>query len=321
MKHTAGYWRALAGVAVALGLGVLAVLAAMAPAQAAPAMHTTPDAQAATVIRTVGAENFYADVIRQIGGSRVTTVGIISNPSTDPHTYESSTADASAVASADLVVQNGLGYDAFMGKLEAASPNARRTVIDVGAALGYKTGANPHIWYNPSTMPRVAALIAAELVRRDPRHKATFQANLRAFDRSLGDWTGRIAALRRRFKGTPIAVTEPVFGYAAAALGLDVRTPYSFQLAVMEGNDPAPQDVQTEQNLFTQHRVKVFIYNQQAVVPITVQLLGLARAHHIPVVGVYESMPLHQTYQTWMISEMDALDRALSRGISTEKIT
>lgn len=283
-------------------------------------MRGTAPAGSAVVIQAVGAENFYTDVIKQIGGSHVAVLGIINNPSADPHSYESSTRDAAAVAGAALVVQNGLGYDAFMNSLEDASPNAGRVVIDVGAALGYKTGDNPHLWYNPATMPRVAALIAAALARRDPADRALFQANLRRFDAALTVWTNHISTLRRHFKGAPVAVTEPVFDYAAAAIGLDILTPYSFQLAVMEGNDPAPQDAQTEQNLFTQNKVKVFIYNQQAVSPITVKLLGLARAHHIPVVGVYESMPLSKNYQSWMVAAMEALDRALSHGISTERI-
>lgn len=310
--------RAMKGC-VRYAVGLLALIGAVLACQIAP--WGAESARAGTVIQAIGAENFYADVIKQIGGSRVAALGIINNPSTDPHSYESSTRDASAVASAALVVQNGLGYDAFMNKLEAASPNKGRMVIDVGAALGYKTGDNPHLWYNPSTMPRVAALIAAALARRDPADKALFQANLRRFDAALTAWTGRIAALRRRFKGAPVAVTEPVFDYAASAVGLNVLTPSSFQLAVMEGNDPSLQDVQTEQNLFTQNKVKVFIYNQQAVVPITAKLLALARAHHIPVVGVYESMPRGKNYQGWMLAEMEALDRALSHGISTERMS
>ncbi len=276
--------------------------------------------RAPRVVRAVAAENFYADVVRQLGGSHVTVVGIISNPSTDPHTYESSTADAEAVSAAGLVVRNGLGYDAFMQKLEAASPRAGRTTIDVGAALGYKTGDNPHLWYDPATMPRVAALVGAQLARLDPADKATFAANLRRFDASLTPWIRHVAALRARYRGAPVAVTEPVFGYAARAIGLTVATPLSFQLAVQEGNDPSPQDVQAEKNLLSGNRVKVFLYNQQAVEPLTVQLLALARARRIPIVGVYESMPPAKTYQTWMEAEIGALDRALGRGISTEKI-
>ena len=309
IRHKVRWWATWAIWAIA-ALGVGSVLEA----------QRTP-ATGSAMIHAVGAENFYANVIQQIGGRHVVTLGIISNPSTDPHSYESSTTDAAAVARASLVVQNGLGYDAFMQKLEAASPNKARTVVDVGQVFGRKAGDNPHQWYDPSTMPRVAGLVAAALTRLDPAGKETFQANLRRFDASLKPWTTHIAALRRRYKGWPIAVTEPVFGYAAQAVGLDVRTPRSFQLAIQEGNDPAPQDVQAVQNLLIQQKVKVFLYNQQAVEPITEQLLGLARAHHIPIIGVYESMPRSKTYQTWMEAEMNALDLALSRGRSTERMT
>ncbi len=274
----------------------------------------------ATVVNVVAAENFYGNVIEQIGGMHVHVTSIISNPNTDPHSYESSTTDASAMAGAQIVVRNGLGYDSFIDKLANASPSSGRVLIDVGQVFGRKTGDNPHQWYDPATMPRVAALVATHLSRLDPIDKGTFQANLRAFDASMSVYTSRIAALRKRFAGTPIAVTEPVFGYAAAAVGLTVLTPRSFQLAIQEGNDPSPQDVQTEENLFTSNRVKMFAYNQQAVAPITTKLLPLARAHHIPVIGVYETMPLSRTYQGWMAAEMDAVDRALSHGVSTETI-
>lgn len=322
--------RAAWGVALAAGgaVALVALVALVAGAAALPASPASPALEAqhapaagSDVIQAVGAENFYANVIQQIGGRHVAALGIISNPATDPHSYESSTTDAAAVARASLIVQNGLGYDAFMQKLAAASPNKARTVIDVGQVFGRKAGDNPHQWYDPATMPRVAGLVAAVLARLDPADRETFQANLRRFDASLKPWIAHIAALRRRYKGAPIAVTEPVFGYAAQAVGLRVLTPRSFQLAIQEGNDPAPQDVQAVQNLLIQQKVKVFLYNLQAVEPITERLLGLARAHHIPIVGVYESMPLSSTYQSWMEAELNALDLALSHGRSTERIT
>lgn len=297
--------------------GIVAIIMAGVGLAAGP----VPVAGAARVIRAVGAENVYANVIQQIGGRHVAAFGIISNPTTDPHTYESSTADAGAVAAADLVVQNGLGYDAFMQKLEAASPSKSRTVVDVGQVFHRKAGANPHQWYDPATMPRVAALVATDLARLVPADAASFRANLRRFDASLKPWITQITRLRARYRGTAVAVTEPVFGYAAQAVGLHILTPRSFQLAVQEGNDPAPQDVQAEQNLLAQRKVKVLLYNQQAIVPLTVQLLSLARGRHIPIVGVYESMPHSKSYQSWMEAEMIALDRALSHGQSTEKIS
>ena len=234
--------------------------------------------------------------------------------------YESSTTDAGAVAKATLVVQNGIGYDDFMSKLEGASPNPKRVVIDVGKTLGYKDGDNPHLWYKPDTMPRIAPLITAALVQQDPADKTTFEANLKTFQSSLKPWFAQIAAIRKQYSGTPVAVTEPVFDYAASAAGLKILTPYTFQAAIMGGTDPSPQDVQLQKNFFSKKQIKVFFYNQQAVAPITVQLLSLAHQNHIPVVGVYETKPLHKTYQQWMMTEMSAVQLALAKGISTEQI-
>ncbi len=72
-------------------------------------------------ILAVGAENEYANVISQVGGSYVQTTAIESNPNTDPHTFEASPSVAGTVAQAHLVVQNGVGYDGYMEKIEAAS--------------------------------------------------------------------------------------------------------------------------------------------------------------------------------------------------------
>ncbi len=294
---------------------------ALAVLCAGAAVPRAPSARAAgTIVQAVASTNVYGDVIKQIGGAHVAVFSMLSDPNVDPHAYESNTTDAAAVARATLIVQNGLGYDSFMVKLENASPKAGRVVLDAGDRLGYKAGDNPHIWYDPATMPRVATLIAAELTRQDRAGAATFAANLRAFDASLKPWIDGIAAVRKQYAGTPVAITEPVFSYEALALGLKILTPSSFALAIMQGNDPAPQDAQTEINLFTKNEVKVFFYNQQAVAPITVKLLALARSHHIAVVGVYETEPPSQTYQRWMLAELQATRLALSKGISTEKI-
>ncbi len=281
-------------------------------------LSTRAPVEGSSRVRVVGAENFYADVIAQIGGRYVAVVSVLSNPNTDPHAYESSTVDASAVAAADLVVQNGVGYDDFMQKLEAASPNDKRTVIDVGMLAGRKKGDNPHLWFDPKVMPKVAARIEKELEQRDPAHAAYYRAHLRTFGRSLDSWTSTIAAMRRQYAHTPVAVTEPVFNYVLDAVGVDVRTPESFQLAVEEGNDPAPQDVRAVRGLISGGTAKVLIYNQQTVEPSTAKLLTLARSSRVPVVGVYETMPAAKTYQSWMLAETRALQAALSHGISTE---
>ncbi len=307
--------------AAALGLTSAIALAAAVPAVSRAAAPAASASRASTrIVQAVGAENEYANVIKQIGGSHVSVVSFLTNPTTDPHTYESSTTDASAVAGAQLIVQNGVGYDDFMGHLEAASPSKSRTVVDVGTLLGYKTGANPHLWYKPTTMARVAAKIASTLAAYDPADKATFNANLTTFVASLAPWKAALNTLHRRYAGTPVAVTEPVFDYTLQAAGLTILTPRRFELAIQEGNDPSPQDAQTEANLLSQKKVKLFCYNQQAVEAVTAKLLGIARSKRIPIVGVYETMPLSKNYQSWMMAEVMAVDKALSQGVSTEQL-
>ena len=269
-------------------------------------------------IIAVGAENEYADVISQIGGQYVTVSAIMSDPNTDPHTFEASPKVAQVVGSAKLIVQNGVGYDDFMGKIEGASSVSDRKVVDVQSLLGLPDSTpNPHLWYKPTTMPAVAAAVATDLEALDPAHKSTYAANLAAFNSSLTAWTSAIAQLKSRYGGAGVATTEPVADYLLDAAGLDNLTPFSFQAAVMNGTDPSPQDVSTQQALFTDHKVKVFVYNQQVTDSLTQSLLTLAHQNDIPVVGVYETMPTPgYDYQNWMLAEVSALNGALGSGTS-----
>lgn len=276
---------------------------------------------AAGVIRAVGAENQYANVISQIGGRYVAVSAVESNPNTDPHSFEASVSVAREIASAGLVVQNGLGYDSWAGKLEAASPDPRRKIINVAHLLRLPSDTpNPHLWYAPSTMPAVAAAIARDLATLTPAHAAYFQANVRAFDASLLPWLAAIQHFRAAHPATPVAVTEPVGDYLLEAAGCDIRTPFSFQAAIMNGTDPAPQDVATEQQLLTHHGVTVFVYNQQVTGPLTQSFERLARARGVPIVGVYETMPTGYDYQSWMLAELDALTKAVTSHTSTTQL-
>lgn len=309
-------------------VGLAALVTAMSVSGCGPAVQTNPapgqgnqTTSSSKQIQAVAAENEYANVIKQIGGKYVSVTGIMSNPSTDPHTYEASTENATLVSQATLVVQNGLGYDGFINHLESASPNANRTVIDVAASLGYgpKT-LNPHLWYNPKTMPQVAKLIAADLSQQDPSKTVYFQHNLQKFDTSLKLLNQSLADLKKTFANTPIAVTEPVADYLLQAAGMNIKTPWTFQAAVMDGVDPSPQDVQTQENLIQNRQVKVLVYNQQAVDAVTTTLLTLAKQNNVPVVGVYETMPPNMSYQTWMETEVKDLHNAIQNGTSTETI-
>jgi zinc/manganese transport system substrate-binding protein len=274
-------------------------------------------------IVAVGAENQYANVISQVGGRWVSVTAVESNPNTDPHSFEASPSIAEDVAAARLVVQNGVGYDTFMNRIESAAPSSSRKVIDVQALLGLPDSTpNPHLWYEPTTMPAVAAALVRDLSALEPAHAAYFAANARAFDASLEPWDRALAQFAARYPGTPVATTEPVGDYMLAAAGTVDLTPSGFQADIMNGVDPPPQDVTLEDGLFARHLVKVFVYNEQVTDSLTQSFLADARRAGVPVVGVYETMPTPgYDYQSWMLAEVRALERAVADDVSTERLT
>ncbi len=275
-------------------------------------------ASAPRVVSAVGAENQYADVIAQIGGPYVRVQAIERNPNTDPHTFEASASVARTVGSASLVVQNGLGYDTFMDRIESATPDPHRKVVVVQRLLGLPDSTpNPHLWYRPATMPKVASAVAADLSALLPGERGYFHGRLRRFVASLGQWHHDLAALRSAHHGDPVAVTEPVGDYLLQAAGLDIATPFALQADIMNGVDPAPEAVSIENQLLTARKVDVLLYNQQVVDPLTQSFLDLARKSRIPVVGVYETMPAGYHYQRWMVAETQAIGRALADHRST----
>jgi zinc/manganese transport system substrate-binding protein len=302
-------------LAAALAIG--AALLAAACSSASGATHAP-----AGVIVAVGAENEYANVIGQIGGKYVQASAIMSNPNTDPHTFEASASVAREVSKAQLVVQNGVGYDTFMNTIENAAPNSARKVIVVQNLLGLPAGTpNPHLWYKPSTMPAVANAIAADLAAIQPAHASYFKANAATFIESLAGWNNAIAAFQARYPNTPVATTEPVADYMLQAIGADNLTPFAFQADIMNGTDPSAQDVAAERSLFTEHEVKVFLYNQQVTDTLTESLITLAHQNGIPVVGVYETMPVPgYDYQSWMLTEVQDVQKAVADHVSTEHL-
>jgi zinc/manganese transport system substrate-binding protein len=273
-------------------------------------------------IDAVAAENEYANVLEQIGGSYVKVTAIESNPNTDPHAYEASASTARAVAGAKLLIENGVGYDTFMGKIESASPNSRRKVIDVQKLLGLpESTPNPHLWYRPSTMPLVARAIVSDLSALQPAHAAYFRANDAAFEVSLRPWLKALAQFGKRYPGTTVATTEPVADYMLEAAGIENLTPFSMQADIMNGTDPAPQNVSLQNGLFSAHKVEVFVHNQQVTDSLTESFVKAAKAAGIPVVGAYETMPTPgYDYQSWMLAEVKALEKAVSEHASTEKL-
>jgi zinc/manganese transport system substrate-binding protein len=260
----------------------------------------------------VASTNVYGAIAQQIAGRHAHVTSILTSPTADPHLFEAGNATGLLVARAAVVIQNGLGYDAFMTRLESAAPNSKRVVVTVADALGvHGADANPHLWYDVSRLPRIAAAIAAAFERVDPAHVRAYRRGLRGFDASLRPLDRAVAALRGRSAGAPVAYTEPVPGYLLAAAGLRNLAPGAFTRAVEDGSEPPPSAVATMQSLLTQHRIRALLYNDQAISPVTQHLSALARANGIPVIGVSETLPPGKTFVRWQLGQVDELAAAL----------
>jgi len=290
---------------------VITCIAAAFGVCAGAAAHAA-DVPVVPVLPVVAAENFYADVVRQLGGDRVQVTSILSNPDEDPHLFEASPKTARALQHAALVVYNGADYDPWMDKLLGATKSGagRRTVIVAAQLTGKKAGDNPHLWYDPPTMPAVAKAVSAYLSAADPAHKSDYDARLAAFLDSLKPTNARIAQLRSHYKGVPVTATEPVFGYMADAIGFEMRN-QRFQTAEMNETEPSPADIAAFEKDLRERRVHVLIYNSQATGALTRRLLDVAKDAHVPSISVTETLPAGKTYQQWMQTQLDALAGAL----------
>jgi zinc/manganese transport system substrate-binding protein len=265
----------------------------------------------ATMINIVAAENFYGNVAQQLAGPEAAVTSVLSNPNQDPHLFEASPSVARDLSAAAIVVYNGVDYDPWMAKLLAATPSASRRVIVVANLVHKKAGDNPHLWYDPATMPAYAKALAASLADRDSGHKPDYEQRLQAFLASLQPLDTKIAELRASFAGTPVTATEPVFGYMAAALGLKMRNE-RFQLAVMNNTEPRASDVAAFENDLRKHQVRLLFYNSQASDAAARRMVKIAQQANIPVVGVTETEPGDITFQDWVMGELDAVAHALS---------
>jgi zinc/manganese transport system substrate-binding protein len=280
------------------------------------ALGLTTTARAADgMVKLVAAENFYGGIAQQIGGLRVEVVSVLSNPDQDPHLFETSPAVLRQLAAAQIVIYNGADYDPWMPKLLKATPKPGRTVIVAADLVHKKAGDNPHLWYDPPTMPAVARALAAALAKADPAHAADYQARLATFLASLKPLNDKIDTIRKKYSGAPVTASEPVFGYMAAALGLTMRNE-KFQLSIMNNTEPSARDVAAFERDLKEHKVRVMFYNKQASDKIVLHLVELARAAKVPVVGVTETVPPGMTFQEWMLSELSDTEKALAEPSS-----
>jgi len=267
-------------------------------------------------VRVVAAENFWGSIASQLAGSRAGVQSIIVNPAQDPHVYEPAAADARALATSQLAIVNGLGYDPWAPKLLAANPASGRIVLSVGDLLGLKQGDNPHRWYDPANVLTVAGAITAKLKQLDPAHAAYFAQQLTAFTtKGLAQYHALIAQIKSRYAGVAVGASESIFALQAPALGLRLITPDSFMKALSEGTEVSPTDTATTERQITSHRIEVWIYNSQNATPEIQRLNALARAAHIPVATVTETLtPPTDSFQQWQVGQLQRIAQALHQA-------
>jgi len=280
---------------------------------AAAVFWAAPAASARKPIRIVASESFWGSIAAQLAGDRGTVTSIVANPAVDPHDYEPNASDARALASSQVAILNGIGYDGWASRLLAADPSDGRVVVDAGRVLGLKTGDNPHQWYSPAAVRRMVAAILAGLQRADPRDARVFAENARRFQaRSLARYDALRREIRRRFAGVPVGYSESMFEPLGADLGLQLVTPPSFANAVAEGGDLTAGDVQTVERQARDRQIAVWIYDSQNLTPEVQRVNAIAADERIPTVSMTETLePAGATFESWQAAQLERLLAAL----------
>jgi zinc/manganese transport system substrate-binding protein len=265
-------------------------------------------------LRVLAVENFYGNIVQQLGGQCVTVTTILADPDADPHEFEPSADDVRAFSGASLVIENGLGYDDFADKV-IATLSRKPAIVRAGDVLGLQVGANPHVWYSSRAIDQITAATLTELRQLEPGASAYFDRQAAALDMDFSTYRQLVAQIADEFGGTPVGATESIVAELTEATGLQLLTPPEFMNALSEGNDPSAQDLATFQDQIRSKQIRVLVYNVQTVTPITTQLEDMAQQNGIPVVGVSETMPPGaQTFQGWQAAQLQLLLNALRQS-------
>ncbi len=291
---------------------------------------TTTGVSPSSTIKIVAAENFWGSLVSQLGGAHVNVTSIVSDPNADPHEYEANPADAEAIADAQYVIINGADYDNWALQIIAASNTPHQVVLNVQQMINTAvnpgcinlpyyavTGCtNPHFWYSPYYVNATVHAMYIDLVSIDPTYKSYYTSQYAALNSSLyTSYMWGEEYIKQNYGGAPVASTESIFAYMANATGLKLISPQGFMEAVAEGNDPSASDVATFQQELEggNSTVRVLVYNEQTVTPLTQSIKALAAQYQVPTIGVTETIqPPNAPFQTWMAGEIYDLTNALN---------
>lgn len=258
-------------------------------------------------INVVASLDFYGETAKAVLGNKGTVTSIIDRPSMEPHEFEPTTNTAKTVSNADVIIYNGLGYDAWMTRL--AADNTDTTKINVAqSVMNKQDGDNEHIWYDMVTMPKLANRLAREFAKRQPQNKTYFKANAKRYIQSLKPLQQELVKLKRNSHGARVNVSEPVFDYALTAMGYKQNNNHYAQ-AVQNDTDPSPRDIKQMQSDIRHHKIAFFVVNTQEISRMTTNLLHLAKKSGVPIVRVTESQPTGENYESWMLGQFKQVER------------
>jgi zinc/manganese transport system substrate-binding protein len=300
------------------GRGAAGALLAVAICAAALAGCGAGGSTAATggKLNVVAAEDFWGSIAEQVGGDRVVVTDIITNPAADPHDYEPTAEDGRALASAQVSIVNGIGYDEWASKLLDANADGSRVEVSVGDVLGLKSGDNPHQWYSPESVEAVTAALVKSFEEADPGHDSYYEAQAQKFDtQGLATYHRLIAKIKGEFGGTKVGASESIFEPLAPALGLDLITPAGFMDGIAEGTEPSPSEKATADHQLVDRAIGLWVYNSQNATPDVKRLNEAAEENGIPIATVTETLtPEGASFQAWMVKELEGIDEALREG-------
>lgn len=262
-------------------------------------------------LKIVTTTDFYGEVAKAVVGNKGSVQSIIDKPGIDPHDYEPTTKIAKDVSSSDITIANGLGYDSWMNKLSGKDSTSK---ILVGEdIMNKKTGDNPHLWYDPKTMPKLARYLAKELGKKQPKNKTYFQKNAENYIKSLKPVKSELNKLKQTAQNTSnkkVFVSEPVFDYSIKYMGFKVGNK-DFEKAIENGTDPAPKVVKNMRQGISEQKISFLVYNSQSDSKTVDNMVKLANKNNIPVLKVTETLPAGKTYKEWMLSQYKNLNTIL----------
>jgi zinc/manganese transport system substrate-binding protein len=264
-------------------------------------------------IAVVTSTNVWGSVVQAVGGDQVDVKAILDDPAADPHSYQSSATDATALKNAKLAVYNGGGYDDFFTQLVGESGQDARKIVTFEVS-GKAEGTNEHVWYDLPTVKKVAGKVAEELGAVAPDRKDTFANNAKAFDAQIDALIAKTGQIGKAKPGAQVVMTEPVAAYLLETAGVKDATPEEFSEAIEEETDPPAAAVAETTDLVRNKTVAALVNNEQTETPVTNQLDDAAQSAGIPIVQVTETLPEGVTgYVDWMTKQVDALSGALTK--------